>query len=208
MWTSRVDRQHRGGWTMRIGGMAALVLALALTGCGTADYVTDSKASVLLLVAAVNEGAVLDSDVRLGVDSTLVCPDTVVVALALRNKNPGAEAPRIPGAVLINRYEVSYSRTDGRTQQGVDVPYTVNGSMSSALDVADSGTVDVPIEVVRRQAKLEPPLSAIQGYDIVTMFADITIAGETISGDSVTASGRLQIDFADYGDTSTSCPTS
>jgi len=193
---------------MRISGIATLTLALAAAGCGTADYVTDSKASVLLIVAAVNEGAVLDSDVRLGVDSTLICPDTVLVALALRNKNPNAEAPRIPGAVVLNRYEVSYSRTDGRSQQGVDVPYTVNGSISSALDVADSGTVDVPIEVVRRQAKLEAPLVTIQGSDIVTMFADVTLAGETISGDSVTASGRLQIDFANYGDAETSCPTS
>jgi len=76
------------------------------------------------------------------------------------------------------------------------------------VDVASAGTSPIPIEVVRRQAKLEPPLSNIQGFDIVSMFADITIAGETISGDSVTGSGRVQIDFANYGDDNTSCPTS
>ena len=207
MWTSRVGRQRRG-WTMRIGGTAALALALSLSGCGTADYVTDSEASVLLIVASVNGGAVLDSDVRLGVDSSLVCPDTVTVAVAVRNKNPNADAPRIPGAVLISSYEVPYHRTDGRDQQGVDVPFTINGAISSAVDVATSGTVDVPIEVVRRQAKLEPPLSGIQGFDIVTMYADVTLAGETISGDPVTGSGRLQIDFADFGDAETGCPAS
>ena len=60
--------------------------------------------------------------------------------------------------------------------------------------------------MVRRQAKLETPLSAITGFDIVTMFAKITISGETISGDSVTASGDLQIDFANFGDSDDSCP--
>lgn len=208
MLTSRFDRQRRGGWTMRIGGTMALALALVVSGCGTADYVTDSKASVLLLVGSVNSGAVLDSDVRLGEDSILICPDTVLVDLAVRNKNPNAAAPRVPGAVLIQSYEVRYVRTDGRSQEGVDVPYTINGGIAAAVDVATSGTSAVPIEVVRRQAKIEPPLSNIQGFDIVTMFADITIAGETVSGDAVTASGRLQIDFANYGDTATECPTS
>ena len=35
--------------------------------------------TVVLLVLDVNEGAVLDSDVRLGADSNLICPDTVDV---------------------------------------------------------------------------------------------------------------------------------
>jgi len=191
---------------MRIGGTVAMALTLALSGCGTADYVTDSQATVLLIVAAINGGAVLDSDVRNGVNSDIICPDTVEVALALRNKNPGVPDPRIPGAVLIQRYTVEYFRSDGRGQHGVDVPFPISGAISSALDVASSGTETVPIEVVRRQAKLENPLSGITGFDIVTMFANITISGQTVSGDSVTASGSLQIDFANFGDTDDTCP--
>jgi hypothetical protein len=190
---------------MRIGATVAAVMALTFSACGTADYVTDSQASVLLIVAAINGGAVLDSDVRNGVDSNVVCPDTVTVSLAVRNKNPGADAPRIPGAVLIQRYEVQYSRSDGRSVQGVDVPYTVTGLLSSAVDVATSGGEEVPIEVVRRQAKLDPPLSNITGFDIVTMFATITISGQTVSGDTVTASGNMQIDFANFGDEDETC---
>jgi hypothetical protein len=193
---------------MRFGATMAVVVALTLTACGlNPDYVTDSQASVLLIMAAINGGAVLDSDVRNGVDSNIICPDTVDVSLAVRNKNLAAEAPRIPGAVLIQQYEVQYSRSDGRAEQGVDVPYTISGAMSAALDVATSGTAELPIEVVRRQAKLDPPLSNITGFDIVTMFATITISGQTVSGDSVTAVGSMQIDFADFGDTEESCPT-
>ena len=190
---------------MRIGATVAAVLALTLGACTSADYVTNSQASVLLIVAAINGGAVLDSDVRNGADSNVVCPDTVDVALAVRNKNLQADAPRVPGAVLIQRYQVQYSRSDGRSVQGVDVPYTVTGLLSSAVDVATSGTEEVPIEVVRRQAKLDPPLSNITGFDIVTMFATITISGQTVSGDTVTASGSMQIDFANFGDDDETC---
>ncbi len=40
------------------------------------------------------------------------------------------------------------------------------------------------------------------------MMAEVTLYGETVSGQTVTAKGRLQIDFADFGDKETSCPTS
>jgi hypothetical protein len=194
------------GWPVRIGGPVMALLTLALSGCGTPSYVTDSQASVLLIVASINDGAVLDSDVRNGVDSNVICPDTVEVQVAVRNKNPGAVAPSVPNAVLIQRYAVDYFRSDGRGEHGVDVPFPITGALASAVDVAESGTIPIPIEVVRRQAKLENPLSGITGFDIVTMFANITISGETVSRDSVTASGRLQIDFANFGDSNDSCP--
>jgi hypothetical protein len=173
------------------------------------DYVTDSEASVLLIVAAVNEGLVLDSEVRYGsgTGNTFICEDEVPVSLAVRNKNPDAPAPRVPGAVLVNGYEVRYFRTDGRSEEGLDVPYRITGGISAAVDVATSGTTDVVIEVVRRQAKLEPPLSNIEQAAILTIIAEVTIFGETVSGDRVSASGRLQIDFADFIDEETSCPS-
>ena len=189
---------------MRIGGTLVLGMAMMLSACGQPDYVTDSQASVLLLVVDVNEGAVLDSDVRLGLDSNLVCPDTVPITLAVRNKNP-MMVGGVQGDVLIKQYEVRYFRSDGREVEGIDVPHTLTGGIASSVTV--DGSVTIPIEVVRRQAKLEPPLAGITGYDIVTMIAEITIAGDTVSGDSVSASGRLQIDFANYGDDNVSCPT-
>lgn len=189
---------------MRIGGAAALALGLMLSACGQPDYVTDSTASVLLQVLDVNEGAVLDSDVRLGLDSSLICPDTVPVTFTVRNKNPTVQGG-VQGNVQVSRYDVHYSRSDGRGEEGVDVPHSVSGALGSMVEIDDS--VTVPIEVVRRQAKIEPPLSGITGLNIVTMIAEITLSGETVSGDKVSASGRLQIDFADYGDDNDSCPT-
>jgi len=191
---------------MRLGAVAAVGLLVALSGCAP-DYVTDNAASVNLIIASINGGAPLDSDVRNGVNSTFVCPNLVDVSVAVRNKNPNAPAPNVPSAVILKSYEVRYSRTDGRATEGLDVPYRITGNLTLAVDVQNSGTTTFSLEVVRRQAKVEPPLSSIFQAALLTVMADITVYGETVSGQSVSASGRLQIDFADFGDKETACPT-
>jgi len=110
--------------------------------------------------------------------------------------------------VLFTSYEVRYFRTDGRGVEGVDVPYRITGSLATETDVATSGTTSIPIEVVRRQAKLEPPLSTIYQAAVLTAMAQVTIYGQTIAGNNVSATASFQIDFGDYADTQTSCPTS
>jgi hypothetical protein len=198
----KADRGYRAA---KLGGLGALALAALVTGCAP-DYVTENAATVNLIIASIHGGAQLDSDVRNGEFSTFVCEDEVAVAVAVRNKNPNAPTPSVPSAVLINSYEVRYFRTDGRGTEGVDVPYRITGNLSFAVDVADSGTSEFPLEVVRRQAKVEPPLSSINQAALLTVMAEVTLYGETVSGQKVSASGRLQIDFADYGDDEESCP--
>jgi hypothetical protein len=176
-------------------------LALALSGC-TADFVQQNNADVLLIVADVNGSAVLLSDVN------PVAGDSVSVAVAVRNKNQnaGVPVPNVLQAVIIERYEVRYYRSDGRNTEGVDVPYRISGNITTGIDVATSGTTPVVVEVVRAQAKLEPPLRNLRlvGTEpggsalVLTCFAEITLHGKTVSGQAVTGSGRLQIDFSDW----------
>jgi len=201
--SKNADRGYRAA---KLGGLGALALAALVTGCAP-DYVTDSAASVNLIIASINGGAQLDSDVRNGEESTFVCEDEVEVAVAVRNKNPNGPVPGVPSAVLLKSYEVRYFRTDGRGTEGVDVPYRITGNLAFAVDVAISGTSTFPLEVVRRQAKVEPPLSSIYQTALLTVMAEVTLYGETVSGQKVSASGRMQIDFADYGDTESSCPS-
>jgi hypothetical protein len=194
---------------MKTASRIALMLALGLAGC-TADYVKTGNAPVLLIIAGFSKNP-LSSEVLL---QGSICPDVVNVAVAARAKNPGVTVPQVPQAVLLNRYEVSYYRSDGRGVQGVDVPYSISGELAAAIDVKTSGTDDVPVEVVRRQAKMEPPLiqlrvdnNAGQAF-IITMFAKVTIYGHTVAGQDVSASASMQIDFADFVDEgSAGCPT-
>jgi hypothetical protein len=188
---------------------AGLLIAVAAIGGCASDYTTGNSSSVLLIVAAVNGGVPLASDVKSCACGTIVA-DRVELAIAVRFKNPNVTLiPSIPSAVIIERYEVKYRRSDGRGVEGQDVPYTISGNITMAFDVKTSGTDPLTIEVVRAQAKLEPPLrnlgsvtgTSLGGALIVTMFADITIHGRTISGTPVSGTGTLQIDFADYGST-------
>jgi hypothetical protein len=179
---------------------ALLGAVLSLAGC-SAGYTKGSTSAVLLLLGGINGGAPLQSDV---LKDGSIQSDSVEMAIAVRFKNPNVETvPSIPSAVIIERYEVRYRRSDGREVEGQDVPYRISGNVTSAYDVKTSGTDPLVIEVVRAQAKIEPPLRNLQGGGgalIVTMFADITIHGRTISGQPVTTTGSLQIDFADWAD--------
>lgn len=179
---------------------ALLAATVAMAGC-TAGYATGNSSNVLLLIAGINGGDALKSDV---LTDEGVFHDTVEVALAVRFKNPNIQVvPQIPSAVIIERYEVKYRRSDGRGVEGQDVPYTISGNMTAAFDVKNSGTDVLLLEVVRIQAKLESPLknlvSGSGGGIVVTMFADITLHGRTVSGQPVQANGSLQIDFANFG---------
>jgi len=87
---------------------------------------------------------------------------------------------------------------------GCDVRVWVAGALEAVR-----GDLVVNLEIVRRQAKLEPPLSNLVGggqAQVVTMFAEVTIwARSTILTTTNSVSARIQIDFADFVDTQTSC---
>jgi hypothetical protein len=61
------------------------------------------------------------------------------------------------------------------------------------------------VDLVRHQAKLEPPLMNITGLQIVTMIADISVFGTTVSGKAASASGSAQVTFADFADGTETC---
>ena len=189
------------------------VLALggfALAGCST-NHADEGNATRVLLLTAVNGGNVLDSDVRQAKDNTEVniCPNMVPVRVENHPKNPNAPTAGFRDDIVIERYEVRYFRSDGRGVEGVDVPYRISGNL--AFEIIGGEGTNVNIEVVRRQAKLEPPISQLVnggGPFIVTIFAEITLHARTTTGAATnSATGRLQIDFADFANGSNDCPT-
>ncbi len=179
---------------------------LVVAGC-TPSYFNQGESTRALLITGVNGGNVLESDVRTGGD---ICTEVVTVRVENHAKNPTAPTAGFRDDIVIERYEVRYFRSDGRGVEGVDVPYSISGNL--AFEVQGESDGNVPIEVVRRQAKLEPPLSQLVnngGAFIVTMFANITLHARTTTGVATnSATGRLQIDFADFAGAATACPAS
>ena len=111
-----------------------------------------------------------------------------------------------------------YLRSDNRNVEGIDVPYRISGNI--AVSVSYSGSTTFSLEVVRAQAKFEPPLwnlrlqsggslppvggGSLGGAVVLTCIAEVTLHGRTIAGDAVQAVGRMQIDFAHWGKDETS----
>jgi hypothetical protein len=190
---------------MRAKATVFVLSALAASGC-VPDWAKQGESPEILLITAINGGNPLESDAQ--ISSGGICPDFAAVRVENHHKNPLNTGGGFRGDIVIERYEVRYFRADGRSTEGVDVPFRITGNLAQEVQEASAAVLNV--EVVRRQAKLEPPLRNLQdlgGGQVVTMFAEITLhARSTINQTTNAATGRLQVDFADFGDTLTSCP--
>jgi hypothetical protein len=178
---------------MKAKAIGTMLMAVAAYGCGVPDWATSSSAQTVLLMTGINDGQALQSAVR------PACADTVDLRLENHFKSPNAPTTGFRDDITVERYEVTYFRSDGRNTQGVDVPFSITGNLAQEIQAASAGTLT--LEVVRAQAKLEPPLTNLAGNGgaiVVTMFANITVHARTTTGIPTNpVSARLQIDFSD-----------
>jgi hypothetical protein len=203
----------------RLAGLA-LVVAGA-TSCG--DVVRDGSSPVYLVIdslAAVRGGSSnsspttnLLSDVLTNTitpppcSSTSPCPsvfdDVATITLRAPLKDIGGGAtPLVPttnNEVTISRVTVEYVRTDGRNVPGVDVPYPIDGAVTGTIPAA--GTLTVGFEIVRHTAKQEAPLAELRtSPNIIVTNARVTIYGKDRTGNEVSVTGQIQINFGNFGD--------
>jgi hypothetical protein len=185
-------------------------LAASLTACGGRWWDDNSGPAVLQVVEALGAAGdkgepgtfvtTLLSDVAS--DTGSIWDDYARLRVRLVPKNPAFEDPVGLNAVALQRYEVRYFRSDGRNVEGVDVPFRITGPLTGVVDV--NGEIETVFEVVRHSQKSEPPLrnlwTGLGGEFIITCVAEITIHGQSAAGDVVTATGRLQINFANFAD--------
>ncbi len=125
--------------------------------------------------------------------------DPGVVTFRLGMKNPTLE-PTATNFITVTRYRVDYVRTDGRNTPGVDVPYGFQGGMTATVT---DDVVAAPFGLVRIQAKLEAPLLPLVnmgGSLSISTIAEVTFYGTDQAGREVSVSGRISVNFADWGD--------
>lgn len=208
---------------MRIASrvLTAAALAAATTSCGSA--VRSSRSPVMLVVDSISglRGAAtagtpvsnLVSDVYTIVTSGGLCTTTnpcptifgdsgqAVVHIVLKDiGQPGTTpSPSTNNEVTVTRVRISYRRTDGRNQEGVDVPYGFDTATTATVSGTSTTTFGFPL--VRSQAKEEPPLMALRtNGQIISAIADVTFYGQDAVGNDVTATGSIAIDFGNFGD--------
>jgi hypothetical protein len=101
--------------------------------------------------------------------------------------------------VTITRVHVTFRRTDGRNQEGVDVPYGFDTAATAT--VPPTGTVTLPFPLVRSQAKESSPLvELVTSGKAISTIVDVTFYGQDAVGNEVSVTGSLAVDFANFGD--------
>ena len=130
--------------------------------------------------------------------------DGGLVSFRLGLKDVGTDgSPTTPTSnnfITVNRYRVSYSRTDGRNTPGVDVPHPFEGAFTVTVG---SGTAEAGFVLVRLQAKAEAPLLALRnggGAFAISTIAEVTFYGQDQTGHAVSVTGRISVNFADWPD--------
>jgi hypothetical protein len=192
--------------------LAVLPAVLMLSACNPLE--DDSKSSSFIIIESIagkdvsgKASSFLQSDVVLA--DSIVVADVATVTLHSSLLDPAPLLkPSQYNDIILDRYIVSYSRVDGKNRQGVDVPYSFEGSLTQILKIGTSVTFS--FVVVREVAKLEPPLIDLvqnRAEGVIEATAKIEFYGHDIVENKVMATGYLTIFFANYADSETGSAT-
>jgi hypothetical protein len=205
---SNVHRR-KAVWGSKAAGFALALAVAASASCGKTREGTGNSFLIMTALegaagdAPTEFGGTLRSDVITVVeDVPTVFNDIGRARFTLGLKDPGtASAPTVPSQfdfITINRYRVRFVRADGRNTPGVDVPFGFDGAVTVTVT---GGETTAGFEIVRHSLKQEAPLAALafSGVIIATI-AEVTFYGQDQSGREVTVSGRMTIDFGNFGD--------
>ena len=192
---------------LSIVARAALVATCAITtvSCG-GELLRTGRSPVYLMITGMlatpggggESSSFLLSDVA--TDGGSAFNDSVEITLRAEPKN--TTIPTTPlNDVTMTRYRVVFRRSDGRNTQGVDVPYSFDGGLSTVVQAGGTGTV--VFNLVRHQSKFEPPLrnmSGLGGLAVLTTVAEITLWGRDQNGNELMVQGFIDVTFADFPD--------
>jgi len=207
---------------MRNATRLLLLAALVAASVSCGDVVRQGSSPVYLVIdllqgirggpTAGTASSTLISDVITNITSPLPCApatpcptifgDSGTVTLRAPLKDIGgatALAPTTNNEVTINRIRVEYTRADGRNTQGVDVPFAFDGAVTGTIPA--SGTLTLGFELVRNVAKQESPLAQLRtSPNFIASIAKVTFYGVDRTGNAVSVTGQIQIEFGNFGD--------
>lgn len=198
---------RRGTRSVRAGAIAGLALAaLGASACGSAtarEGQASSYMAILNLEATATGEDVwehtLSSDVQ--TFGGVIEDDGRVRMTAFMRDVTNPNGPSSNNAITVNRYRVTFRRSDGRNTPGIDVPYPFDGAITFTVSPGDD--VTVPFNLVRVQSKLESPLMALRGLGsgvVISTLADVTFYGRDQVGREVSVTGTIGVNFADWAD--------
>ena len=205
-----------GGLRAHLGGGVCLYVVAAMLfmmmGCGASGEIDNTENAVVLVITSIVPSTDPFGDVL--TSGGTILDDTIDVVFAAHLKAPvigvgNTAAPTLQD-IIIERYEVTYERTDGGTQvpAGFERGFTLRVVLTphgvpSLRESTYSGLVIAP-----STTKAQPPVSLLidpgfestTGYVNIQVNAHITFFGRTVAGDRVTVSATVGMNFANFGD--------
>ncbi len=188
--------------------IAVLALLCILPACNRIENETNSASMLIVetltgLDAEGEQAGFVQSDV-LYVDPNTgeqsIRADVAEVTFRARLLAPtSVTGPSSFNDITVNRYVVTYLRSDGKNIEGVDIPYSFDGSFQVNVEV--DATATVPFVIVREVAKAEIPLINLREArddGVLQVHARVDFYGHDISNRNVTATGYISIFFANY----------
>jgi len=188
--------------------LAVFPVILLLLSCNPIENESDS-ASILIIKSLTgtdlegNEVNYLQSDV-LFLDPTTsvetITADEAKASLEVTLLDPiSAYGPSSFNGITVDRYVVTYMRTDGKNVEGVDVPYSFEGAFYAFIEVDSS--VDISFVIVRAISKAEPPLIDLidgRAEGVLNVNAKVDFYGHDLTNRNVKATGYISIFFTNY----------
>lgn len=193
----------------RQAGTVALVAAALAASVSCTAKVREGKSSSYLVIDSLKAVAGPETEFEDTLSSDVqtkggVYEDTGKVKLHVALKDIGTtDSPTEVTAnnlITIERYRVSYVRSDGRNVQGTDVPYAFDGAITGTIGAEAS---ELSFVIVRAQAKLEAPLLALRGLAgavAISTIANVTFYGHDQVGNDVSVTGSISVNFTDWAD--------
>jgi len=172
----------------------------------------DTQSNSLLVIVSMTGTDIEDNEVNfLQSDVVQIDPNTglpfvagdiaaVTFTAKLIDPSPEVTASHY-NDIQVTHYAVRYFRSDGKNTEGIDVPYSFTGSLSSLVTI--DSTVQVSFLIVREVAKLETPLIELRDgteEGAITMTAKVDFYGHDLTNNKVQATGYLTITFANFID--------
>jgi hypothetical protein len=203
------DARRKAVWGGRVRLAAVALAAVVLPSCSDAIRTGQSPAYLVLTSLTATKGGgsnsgtpsnTLASDVVTLVPAKTGTPtvfsDSGTANLVLQMKDTTL-TPSPVNAITLTQYHVNFIRADGRNTPGVDVPFGFDGVLGTTI----SGSGAVSFTLVRVQSKVEAPLAALaNNFQVISMIAEVTLYGHDQNGRDVSVSGRINVDFSDWGD--------
>lgn len=200
----RLGTRPAGAGRIALGLLLALVAAGCSAGGGPHD---DTPAPVILVPGNVTQNSDPFGDVLTSAGT--IPADSITVEFAARLKNPDDLTQPALQDVIIERYEVTFERTDG----GTAVPKGFQRATSARVQITPHGQqneliTSLDIVLVPSTTKSQPPISHLispgvepgTGFVNIQVMATVRFLGKTVAGEPVSAVVRVGINFADFAD--------